>query len=71
MKDADDVIDSILINGNSRELLFPGNAHDFVIISVDRKRDDLLTVCHDLRDFFVVELKYVLDHFLLGIFDIT
>ena len=71
VKDADNVIDRILVDRNSRELLFPGNAHNFVIFRIDGERDDLLSMCHDLRHFLVVELKDVLDHFLLGIFDIS
>ena len=71
MKDSDDVIDRILVDGYSRELLFPCDTHDFVIFRVDRERDDLLSVRHDLRDFFVVELENILDHFLLGIFDVA
>ena len=71
VKDSDDVIDRILINGNSRKLLFPCDAHDFIVISVDRERDDLLSVRHDLGYFRIVELENVLDHLFLGVFDIA
>ena len=71
MKDSDDIIDRILVDGDPRELLFPCDTHYFVILCVDRERDDLLSVRHDLRDFLVVELENILDHLFLRILNVA
>ena len=71
MEDSLDVVDRVFVHGNSRVFLFPCDTHYLVVIRIDGQGNDLLSVRHDRRDFLVVELENVVDHFLFGIFDVA
>ena len=68
-KDANDVVDGVVIDRDAGIFLLVDEGDGFVKGGLEGEADDVHAVGHDVVDGFVVEFEDVVDHFLLVDFD--
>ena len=64
MQDADDVVDIVLKDRDSRVFFMNGHIEDLVESGIDIERNNIGPMGHDFGDRLVVEFEDILDHLL-------